>query len=169
MMDAFLIACIAVLFSACVWFYIAGSARSRQSVPFVLAPGTSVSSAPLLSEADVVLYNLMRLAVQDHYLIFAQVPLWSFVSVEAMGKSRSQLLQHIALKRVDFVLIHPGSRHVEKVVQFEEVSTRPHQADRQRVIESVLDAAGIKLVTLRPHKPYTVPDLAALLGLEPEE
>jgi len=135
----------------------------------VLAPGTSVSSAPLLSEADVVLYNLMRLAVQDHYLIFAQVPLWSFVSVEAMGKSRSQLLQQIALKRVDFVLIHPGSRHVEKVVHIEEVSPRPHQADRQRVIESVLDAAGIKLVKLRQHTPHTVPALAGLLGLEPEE
>jgi len=169
MIDTLLIASVALLLSACVWLYVAGSTQRRQSAPFTLDPGTSVSSVPLLGEADIILYNVMRLAVQDHFLILAQVPLWSFVSVEAMGKSRSQLLQQIALKRVDFVLIHPGSRHVEKVVQFEEVSPRPHQADRQRVIESVLDAAGIKLVKVTPHKSYTVPALAVLLGLEPEE
>ena len=109
------------------------------------------------------------MAVQDRYLIFAQVPLWSFVSVEAMGKARSRLLSHMALKRVDFVLVHPGSRHVEQVVQIEDASPGPHQTERQRVIESVLDAAGIKLVTVRSKKSYTIPDLTALLGLTEEE
>jgi hypothetical protein len=32
-----------------------------------------------------------------------------------------------------------------------------------------LDAAGIKLVKVRSKKSYTIPDLAALLGLDAEE
>lgn len=160
----------AALLLGCVWLLLVNSkTRHQQAVAPVLASGVTVNSAPLLSETDVVLYNLMRLAVQDHYLVLAQVPVWSFLSVEAMGQSRTHVLHHMALKRVDFVLVHPGSRHVEKVVQLEDASPRPHQLDRQRVIESVLDAAGIKLVKLRPEKSYTVPALAALLGLEPEE
>jgi hypothetical protein len=139
------------------------------STGFSLPPGIAVASAPLLTEAEIALYNLLQMAAQDRYFVFADVPLWSFVSVEAMGKSRSTLLNHMALKRVDFVLVHPGSRHVEQVVQLEDLSPGSHQIERQRVIESVLDAAGIKLVTVRATKSYTIPEITALLGLATDE
>jgi hypothetical protein len=139
------------------------------SAGFSLPSGIAVTSAPLLTEAEIALYNLMQMAAQDRYLVFAHVPLWSFVSVEAVGKSRVALLNHMALKRVDFVLVHPGSRHVEQVVQLEDTSPGPRQVERQRVIESVMDAAGIKLVTLRATKSYTIPELTALLGLAVDE
>lgn len=169
-MDMVLAGVAAVVLLLMLWWSLAASRKTDgQSASFVLQPGVTITSAPLLTEAEVFFYNLMRMTVQDHYLVFAQVPLWSFVSVEAMGKARSQVLSHMALKRVDFVLVHPGSRQVEQVVQFEDASPRPHQAERQRVIESVLDAAGIKLVKVRSKKSYTIPDLAALLGLEAEE
>lgn len=135
----------------------------------VLPSGVVVTPAPLLTEADVLFYNLMRMAVQDRYLVFVQVPLWSFVSVEAVGEARSHVLSHMALKRVDIVLVHPGSRQVEQVVLIEDAVSPTHRTERQRVIESVLDAAGIKLVSVSSTKSYTVPDLAALLGLEAEE
>lgn len=134
----------------------------------VLLPGTRINAAPLLTDTDVVLYNLIRLAVQDHYLVLSQVPLWSFVSVEAVGDARKQVLAQMALKRVDFVLVHPGSRFVEQVIQIEETPTRPQQTERQRVIEAVLDAAGIRLVTVRAEKAYSAPELVALLGLPAE-
>ena len=54
-------------------------------------------------------------------------------------------------------------------MHFEEVSPRPDQIERQRVIESVLDAAGIQLVKLDPQQAYTAPALAALLSLDQEE
>ncbi len=154
----------------CLWLYLRGVRQTTgRTVTPVLPSGVTMSSTPLLTETDVLLYNLIRLAVQDHYLVFAQVPLWAFVSVEAMGQVRMQVLNRMALKRVDFALVHPGSRRVEQVVQMEDSSPRPHQVERQRVIEAVLDAAGIKVVKVRPQKAYTAPDLAALLGLEPEE
>lgn len=153
-----------------LWWYVALHRKDgRRPSAFSLPAATTITAVPLLSESEVSLYNLMRMAVQDHYLVFAQVPLWSFVSVEAMGKARVQVLNHLALKRVDFVLVHPGSRQVEQVVQVETAFPRPHQAERQRVIESVLDAAGIKLVTLRSNRAYSIPDLAGILGLETTE
>lgn len=135
----------------------------------VLPAGTKVMPCPLITEQEVLLYNLIRLAVQDRYLVFSQVPLWAFVRIEADGEIRSQALRQIALKRVAFVLVHPGTRQVEQVVQVEDVVSRSSQDNRQRVIESVLDAAGIKLVMLRVQRSYTVPALASLLGCEPDE
>jgi hypothetical protein len=151
------------------WILTRSPEADRRPATFSLPAGVTIAAAPLLTESEVALYNLMRMAVQEHYLVFAQVPLWSFVSIEPMGKSRSQVLHQMALKRVDFVLVHPGSRQVEQVVEVEADSLRPHHAERQRVIESVLDAAGIKLVTLRSNKSYTIPDLAGALGLETAE
>src|SRR5467141_4464977 len=69
--------------------------------PFVLPPGVTLRPQPLLTDTDLLLYNLIRLAVEDHYFVFARVPLWSVVSVEAEGKARSQVLRHIALKQLD--------------------------------------------------------------------
>ena len=97
--------------------------------------------------------------------MFSQVPLWSFIEVEAGEKMRSDILRRIALKRVDFVLVHPGSCRVEQVVQIEHESSQPHQAERMHVIETVLDAAGIKLTKLQPKQGHSLPNLTARLGL----
>lgn len=153
-----------------VWFYRTRLRRRSQEVtPFAIPPGTSISPVPLIVEDEVALYSLLRMVVQERYLVFTQVPLWSFIAVDAPETARSHVLRHLALKRVDFALVHPGSCHVEQVVQIEQESPEPHQAERQRVIESVLEAAGIKLMTLRSQKSYSLPDLAARLGLNAEE
>jgi Protein of unknown function (DUF2726) len=153
-----------------LWRYLARARRrKKQTLPFAIPSGVTIGPARLLSEEEVALYNLLRMAVQEHYLVFCQVPLWSFVSVEAAGKMRSHVLRQIALKRVDFVLVHPGSCRVERVVQIERESSPPHQNERQSVIESVLDAAGIKLTKLQPRKHHSLPDLTARLGVAGED
>ena len=134
--------------------------------PFVLPPGITLKPQPLLTDTDLLLYNLIRLAVEDHYLVFARVPLWSVVSVEGEGKARSQVLRQIALKQLDFVLVHPGTKAAEQVVLLEEeFPPQPHEVTRRRDVQSVLQAAGITLTTLNPHTSYTVPQLAQLLGV----
>lgn len=159
----------AVVLTALWWFFPWFQRRSGPSAAFYLPPDTVVTSAPVFTETELSLYNLLQMAVQDRYLILAQVPLWSCVSVETPGNARSRLLTHLALKRVDFALVHPGTRHVEQVVQIDDASSDPSQVERQRVIESIVDAAGIKLVQVRSKKSYTVPELTALLGLESNE
>jgi uncharacterized protein DUF2726 len=169
-MSELLFAAAAVVLVSALVIYLASFPRLRRpSRPFVLPSDATLTSAPLLSESEVLLYNVIRLAVQDHYLVLAQVPLWSFVSVEAMGDARRQLLNEMALKRVDFVLVHPGSRQVEQVLQVEDGSPASRRAERERVIELVIGAAGIKLVKLRAQKLYRVPDLISLFGLVEEE
>lgn len=138
--------------------------------PFVLSPGVTLRPQPLLTDTDLSLYNLIRLAVEDHYLVFARVALWSVVSVEAEGMARSQMLRQIALKQLDFVLVHPGRKAAERVVMIEEgFPSQPHEVIRRREVQSVLQAAGITLTFLNPHMSYTVPQLAQLFGVGDDE
>ncbi len=151
------------------WYRKRARQRKTQIVPFTIPNGVTIGPTRLLTEEEVSLYNLLRMAVQEHYLVFSQVPLWSFVSVEAGAKVRSQVLRQIALKRVDFVLVHPGSCRVERVVQIERESSHPRQHEWQSIVESVLDAAGIKLTKLQLKKNLSLPDLTARLGVSAEE
>ena len=143
------------------WFLKTG--RSGQ---FILPLGTKLRQEPLLTERELMLYNLIRLAVQDRYLLFAQVPLWSFLSIEETGNLRTQVLRHLALKRADFILVHPGSRMVEQVVQIEEDSSGdPDSATKGREVQRAVQAAGIRMTTLKAQQTYTVQQLEELLGV----
>lgn len=153
-----------------LWRYLTKARRKKkQPAPFAIPPGVTIGSTRLLEEEEVALYSLLQMAVQERYLVFSQVPLWSFVEVEGGMKARSHVLRQIALKRVDFVLVHPGSCRIEQVVQIEQETSSPHQAERQHVIESMLDAAGIKLTKLPSSKTHSLPDLVARLGMTAEE
>lgn len=153
-----------------LWRYLRSARRKKkQTSPFAIPPGVAIGSTRLLEKEEVALYSLLQMAVQERYLVFSQVPLWSFIEVKARGKVRSDILRQIALKRVDFVLVHPGSCQVEQVVQIEHESPKLHQAERQHVIETVLEAAGIRLTKLQPKQSHSLPDLADRLGITAEE
>jgi hypothetical protein len=153
-----------------LWHYLAKARRRKKSTaPFTIPSGVTIGSTRLLAEEEVALHSLLQMAVQERYLVFSQVPLWSFVTVEAEAKVRSDILRRIALKRVDFALVHPGSCRVEQVVQIEPESSQPQQDERQDVIEAVLEAAGIKLTKLQAKTSHSLPDLAARLGFTEEE
>jgi hypothetical protein len=144
--------------------------KTDRSGPFVLPVGAMLRPEPLLTDRELLLYNLIRLAVQDRYLVFAQVPLWSFLSAEAEGHARTQVLRHLALKRADFILVHPGSRLVEQVVQLEEVaSAAPDGTTGGRDVQKVVQAAGIRVTTLKSQPTYTVQQLEQLLGMSDSE
>ncbi len=169
-MEILLVGAVSLAVIIGLWWYLTKARRrKKQASPFAVPPGVTIDSARLLEEEEVALYSLLQMAVEERYLVFSQVPLWSFVTVEAEAQVRSEVLGRIALKRVDFVLVHPGSCRVEQVVQIEHESSQPHQAERQQVIESVVNAAGIKMTKLQPKKSYSLPDLAARLGITPEE
>jgi len=153
-----------------VWrLKISSTADTVRKEPFVIPPGVTLRPQPLLTDTDLMLYNLIRLAVEDHYLVFARIPLWSVVSVEGERPARSQVLRQIALKQLDFVLIHPGTKAADQVVLVEEGAPHPHEVTRREEVQSVLQAAGITLTTLNPHTSYTVPQLAQLLGVSNDE
>lgn len=154
-----------------IWQYRKRSRRTKKNVSRNIMPSDfTLSPTPLLGEDEVALYNLLRMVVQERYLVFAKVPLGSFLTVDAVGgKERIQVLRHLALKRVDFALVHPGSRQVEQVVQIEPQSPELHQMESQHIIESLLDTAGIKLRKLQAKKTYPLAHLATRLEIAAEE
>jgi hypothetical protein len=148
------------------------SLRRRRSTTALNHPpaGMAFSPKPLLTDHEVQLYNLLRLAVEDRYLLFAQIPLWSLLDLRVpSGTPPVEMLRELALKRATFVLVHPGSRLVEKVVQMERPITDTVNGSSDNMFDSALGAAGIQMVTLSPSQTYTVSGLITLLNLaEPE-
>ena len=136
-----------------------------------LPGGPSVISRPLLSKTEATLLNLIRLAVQDNYLVFAKLPVTSVISVtEEEEAARRTILKTIRTVRLDVVLVHPGTLCSVKVIQFVEEEEPSIQAnDRDRVVDSVLQAAGIEMIRLELHTTYTVAKLVEILGLGVED
>jgi hypothetical protein len=169
--EAFLIGVGAVVMFGLIWraWVVRRTGRVQPAV-FTIPSGVSFVAQPLLTEAEAFLYNLIRLAVQDRFLVFAQVPLWSLVEIKSEDrKARSAVLGKLALKRADFVLVHPGTRTVVKVVELDEPLSSPQRRERDRLVEQVLQAAGIACIRLKTQRSYTVPALLSLLGLDPPE
>ena len=136
--------------------------------------GVSLRAKPMLSKREADFYNVLRLAVQEQYLIFAKVPLWSLVSASPKepreDAGTTAFLKRLVMRRMDFVLVHPGTLAVDTVVQLENgarvVDGKPVQ---DGLVQNVFRAAGIKLVRVKTERSYTAPALATLLGVEPRE
>ena len=133
----------------------------------LLPSDAQVFLKPVLSDAEAKFYNLLRLAVQDRYLIFAHVPLWCLLEIRASeSELRLPLLSQLALKRATFVLLHAGTRRAEKVVELYEDSDAGSRRERNdRLLETVLASAGVQLVRVNAGEAYTVPMLTALLDV----
>jgi hypothetical protein len=154
-----------VTFSYVIWRLIVNTRRFKTVRPsvFVLPPDVTLKPQSLLSEKELIFYNLIRLAVQDHYLVLARVPLSSIFHLEAERKARLHVLRHSALKQLDFVLVHPGSRMVEQVIELDEGS--PCDEFERREVEILVQAAGIKMTILMADARYAVRQLAEILGV----
>jgi hypothetical protein len=153
-----------------VWKLVAGiwTSTDRQ-VLFTLPKNVQLESQPLLTDGELLLYNLVRMAVQDHYLVFARVPLLRVLRIEAEGTSRLRMLRRVALKHLDFVLVHPGSRKVEQVIQLDEGSEDEREKAKRQEIQTMVQAAGIRLTMLKTDYRYTVQQLETMLGISAHE
>lgn len=133
-----------------------------------LPSAVQFSPQPLMTETEAAFYNVLRLAVQDEYLVFAQVPLWCLVELTTRSAdARRQTLEDMALKRVDFVLVHPGNLNPVKVIELEGKG-EPTAVRRVRnaFVDAVLSAAGVEVLRLPADGSYTIPSVAALLEIE---
>lgn len=171
-MNTLLILLTALILMALAWWRLAMTGTGQwKTFEAGIPAGVSVRGRPLMTKAKAALYNLMRLAVQEQYLVFAQVPVWCLVDVKAQDhRARREFLNKISFNRVDFVLVHPGTLAVAKVVELDDQSQTSNQRQvRDRLIDAVFNEAGIGLVRLKAQQSYSVPALAALLGIEPLE
>ncbi|KXK01934.1 MAG: hypothetical protein NBKEAIPA_01889 [Nitrospirae bacterium] len=159
-----------VFLGSLAWEYFG---RKRRSVPPAASAPANLTFVPkpLLTDHEVQLYNLLRLAVEERYLLFTQIPLWCLLDLRVPSATPpAETLRELALKRATFVLVHPGSRLVEKVVQVESGSDGPvSDGTGDSMFESALQAAGVQLVRLSPRHVYTVPGLVVALDLADPE
>jgi len=135
-----------------------------------IPPGLTVTAQPFISKSEAAFYNVLRLAVQDEYLLFAQVPVWALIDVSAdQPQLRLDFLGQIALKRVDFVLVHPGTLAVVKVIELEDSSPSDARHMRNQLVGKTLHAAGIELLRLPIDRSYSIAELASALDIESAE
>ena len=170
-LDSWFIGLITALLALLLWRIVAaGRRKPGHSRLFHLPSGVTLRPRALVTDTQLLLYNLIRMAVQDRYLVFAQVPLWSILSVEGESGLRTQVVRYIALKRVDFVLVHPGSRVVEQVVQLDDESqAESDDKVRRREVQNIVQAAGIRFTTLNVRSTYTIQELERLLEVSDPE
>lgn len=155
-----------------VWSPRISPQRPRHEVG--IPEGLSLQSQPLLTKAQAAFYNILRLAVEEQYLVFAQVPLWSLVHIRAKDPKDSPVatsfLNKISKQRVDFVLVHPGTLAVAKVVELDDpAQSRGHRSTRDRWVRVIFQTAGIEWVKLNAEQAFTVPSLANLLEVQPRD
>lgn len=166
-MDLLLIGGVILLLAGLAWRAVAGGGSRRGSAGLPRIPsGLSFAPTVVFSEAELLLYNLVRLAAEDRYLVFADIPLWRIVSIDGADGPRRQVLKQLVLKRVDIALVHPGTRQVEQVIKFERERTGDAPSPpADQMIRDVLQLAGIRVTVLKPGQTYTVQQLEQLLSL----
>jgi hypothetical protein len=132
--------------------------------------GIMLRAQPVLTKDEAAFYNLLKLTVQDRYLVLAQVPVWCLVEVQANDpKARTAFLSQIALRRVDFILVHPGTLATVLIIELDDPALPQAQKEaRNTFIDSIFREVGIPLVRLQNPGTLSVQALAAALGLDAE-
>jgi Protein of unknown function (DUF2726) len=133
----------------------------------VIPVDVTLKPQPVMTRKEAELFNLLRLTVQDRYLILAQVPVWCLVEVFSNNPGlRRSFLEKIAFRRVDFVLVHPGTLAVTRVLEVAPATPSPTDEQRQELMKAVFGQVGITHISIPPEPACTVPALTTLLGLE---
>jgi hypothetical protein len=132
---------------------------------------SEVVSRPLMTPEEASLFNLIRLAAQDYFLVLVKLPILQVVSVaDKDEEARRTLMRTIQSVRLDVVLAHPGTLQTVTVVHFQKDEQGGQQpGKRDQVVTTVLKAAGINEVLLQLNQTYSVEHVTKLLGLAEDE
>ena len=130
----------------------------------------TVKAQRLMNGPEVAVFNLLLLAVRDHFLLLSKVPLRSLLQLRVEDdSSKRTVAQALRNVTVDFVLVHPGTRLAVKAVFLEKPggdATVSHA--REWLVEALLLKAGIEVIWLDQDARYSVEQLIHLLGLDEE-
>ncbi len=172
MVETLALMAVIIMAAAVAWYLWSGATR-RDSPPDEprLPDGLSLQPREIFTKEEAAFYNVLRLAVQEQYLVFAKVPLSRVLLVQADDPEDHALaawvLRRISMICVDFVLVHPGTLTVAKVIELEGLPQRVRPRPiRAQLAQLAMTAAGLDIVRVDIHQPFTIPGLAAMLGLE---
>ena len=121
-----------IVLAGCVVFVVLVRRRRAKLVPAPVAlieaieDHVSAMARPLMDGPDVSMFNLLLLAVRDHFLLLAKVPLRTLVQLRVDDDSSKRVVaQALRNVTVDFVLVHPGTGLPVKAVFLENRATLP--------------------------------------------
>ena len=128
----------------------------------------SAMARPLMDGPDVSMFNLLLLAVRDHFLLLSKIPVKSLVHLRFEDDSvRRALAQVLRNATVDFVAVHPGTRLPVKAIFVRKPGDDAMASSSQeRLVEALFHKAGIEVIRLEQEARYSVERLTNLLGLE---
>ncbi len=130
----------------------------------------TAKAQPLMNNAEVAVFNLLLLAVRDHFLLLSKVPLRNLLQLRVEDDSSKRAVAQ-ALRNVtaDFVLVHPGTRLPVKAVFLEKPGDEATASHAQEwLVEALFLKAGIEVIWLNREARYSVEQLTHLLGLDEE-
>ncbi len=132
---------------------------------------SEVTPKSLMTPEEATLFNVIRLAAQDYFLIFVKLPVLQVISVaDKDEEARKALMRTIQPVRLDVVLAHPGTLQSTMVVTFQKQEREGQPPEnREQVVDTVLKAAGINVVVLHLGQTYSVEHVIGLLGLAEDE
>ena len=146
---------------------------SKEVAPVMISDShdSEVTARPLMTAEEATLFNLIRLAAQDYFLVFVKLPVLQVVSVaDTDEEARKTLMRTIQSVRLDVALVHPGTLETTMVVKFQNQAQERQQLEkREQIVDTVLKAAGINVVVLELNQSYSVEHVMDLLGLVEEE
>ncbi len=130
----------------------------------------AVQARPLMNSSEVAMFNLLLLAVRDHFLLLAKVPLRSLVQLRINDDSDKRVLGNaIRNMTVDFVAAHPGTQLPVKAIFVRKSGhVVPASSSQEQLIDALLHTAEIEVVRLDQEAQYSVEQLTELLGLQEE-
>ncbi len=156
-----------------IWFVWSrpSSPSSTTDIPLgSLSDNVTAVPRPLFLSAEASIFNMVRLAVQDSYLVLAKLPLSSVLTIEEKDReARKAIMKAILPIRLDLALIHPGTFQLEKIIRFKTEPSATLPPQKEQLVATILESAGIATITLDLKTSYTVPQLLTLLGLAEED
>ncbi len=127
----------------------------------------SLRSKPVLSDAEARFFRSLESAVDGEYLIWPQLPLWTFIETRSNDPGATVSFKNkINLKRVDFCLVDRRTCTVYKAIELDD---RTHQRlktqRRDALVEDVLKQAGVPLVRIPAASVYNSEAIRRQLGM----
>ena len=164
-------AALGMLLLLLVWRRRSRAARAR-GMRSARPPETVTARArALMDDAEVKLFNLLLLAVRDHFLVLAKIPLTHLIRLQVRDDFDAQVVaKTVRAMTVDFVLFHPGTRRAAKAIfikQPEDESLSWHV--RHPWLEMLFRDAEIEVIHLDRGGWYNVEQLTELLGVRDDE
>lgn len=136
--------------------------KSRKGKPAQVAASLSYEKiASLLTPAERDFYRYLAAAVADEWWILAKIKLADLVKPAAGGKGWRSPINRTNQEYVDFVLCTHDALTPVLVIELDDSSDkRPDRHESDKAKASILQAAGLPLVSVAVHESYPVQQLA---------